>query len=261
MARASGGLTRRINILADKSLLAAYTDNSHAVTERHLRAAIADSEFAAIRPPRRAGMAPYVGAALALGMATGAAIAWLAASAPELPAQAPLAQASTAKPAAIAAPAPPQVQPDAEEDLDFEDELDLEEEAEEAQPRLAPGQVRRLKGYSPAGQKLLAERITATRELLENAPDERYAIELFITDNSDPARMERFLMRARDWVPLAELFVIPMAGAGEYRLRVVFGEFAGREQALEAARRLPPRYQQAFRTTPRSFRELRSQIW
>src|SRR5213082_2785701 len=47
IARASDGLTRRINILADKSLLAAYSEGAHAVTERHARAAIADSEFAA----------------------------------------------------------------------------------------------------------------------------------------------------------------------------------------------------------------------
>ena len=32
IARASGGLTRRINILADKSLLAAFTENTHAIT-------------------------------------------------------------------------------------------------------------------------------------------------------------------------------------------------------------------------------------
>ena len=67
-------------------------------------------------------------------------------------------------------------------------------------------------------------------------------------------------MRARDWVPLGELFVIPMAGDLKYRLRVVLGDFENRAQALEAARRLPPRYQQAFRTAPRSFNELRSQI-
>ena len=33
VARASGGLTRRINILADKALLAAFTENTHAVTD------------------------------------------------------------------------------------------------------------------------------------------------------------------------------------------------------------------------------------
>src|SRR5687767_12679582 len=47
IARASDGLTRRINILADKALLAAYTENTHAITDRQVRAAVADSEFAA----------------------------------------------------------------------------------------------------------------------------------------------------------------------------------------------------------------------
>jgi septal ring-binding cell division protein DamX len=41
---------------------------------------------------------------------------------------------------------------------------------------------------------------------------------------------------------------------------VVLGDYATLAEAQEAARRLPPRYQQAFRATPRSFAELRSQI-
>ena len=50
IARASDGLTRRINILADKALLAAFTENTHAITDRHVRAAVADSEFAGAAP-------------------------------------------------------------------------------------------------------------------------------------------------------------------------------------------------------------------
>lgn len=41
----SKGLLRRINILADKSLLAAFADNAHKVDERHTRMAARDSEF------------------------------------------------------------------------------------------------------------------------------------------------------------------------------------------------------------------------
>jgi type II secretory pathway predicted ATPase ExeA len=41
----SDGLVRRINILADKSLLAAYADNSHTVLARHVQRAARDSEF------------------------------------------------------------------------------------------------------------------------------------------------------------------------------------------------------------------------
>ena len=44
---------------------------------------------------------------------------------------------------------------------------------------------RRFAGYSPRGQKLLAGRLAATRELFERAPSERYALELFWTDNTD----------------------------------------------------------------------------
>jgi MSHA biogenesis protein MshM len=41
----SRGLLRRINILADKALLAAYADNTHTVTGAHIRQAAKDSEF------------------------------------------------------------------------------------------------------------------------------------------------------------------------------------------------------------------------
>lgn len=45
ISSSSKGLTRRINILADKSLLAAFANNSHAVGAREARAAIRDSDF------------------------------------------------------------------------------------------------------------------------------------------------------------------------------------------------------------------------
>ena len=245
VARASGGLTRRINILADKSLLAAFTQNVHAVTERHVRAAIADSEFARLRRPWRPAV--YAGAALAAGVLIGAAVHWaffsraikLEAPAAQIPAIPP-AQAARVPIAAAIEPEPPPQPP----------------------PRklLRQDQVQRLSGYSPGGQRLLTERIAATQELLERVRDEQFAIELFITDNTDPARVERFLVRARELVPLGELFVIPVARGGQYRLRVIFGEFPSRAAAIEAGKRLPPRYQQAFRASPRSFAELRGQI-
>jgi type II secretory pathway predicted ATPase ExeA len=245
VARASGGLTRRINILADKSLLAAFTQDVHAVTGRHVRAAIADSEFARFKRSWRPAV--YAGAALALGVLIGAAIHWaLFSRAVKL--DAPVAQMPAIQPVQ-AAPVPAQAA----------------KEPEPPPPPPSPqflrqDQVQRLSGYSPAGQRLLAERIAAAHELLGRVPGEQFAIELFITGNTDPARMERFLLRARDLVPLAELFVIPMAGGGQYRLRVIFGEFPSRAAAIEAGKRLPQRYQQAFRTSPRSFAELRGQI-
>src|SRR5712671_7830565 len=105
IGRASSGLTRRINILADKALLAAFTGNSHAITDRQVRAAIADSEFAATSRPRRPAL--YFGAALAAAVLAGAGIQWaLSSRTARAPAAVVSAPAPKAEPAPVAANAP-----------------------------------------------------------------------------------------------------------------------------------------------------------
>ena len=99
IARASEGLTRRINILADKSLLAAFADSSHQVAAKHARAAIRDSEFGGPRwsPPNAWWL---VGAGLAAGLLAGVGLhvydQW----------RSPTAQAMIEAAAAVPAPAP-----------------------------------------------------------------------------------------------------------------------------------------------------------
>jgi len=48
VTRFSTGLIRRINILADKSMLSAYAVNTHKVTRKHVKIAARDSEFVTI---------------------------------------------------------------------------------------------------------------------------------------------------------------------------------------------------------------------
>jgi len=255
IARASEGFTRRINILADKALLAAYSQGSHAVGAKHARAAVADSDFSH-EASRGLRSATLIGAGLAAGALITAGIYWFAGMA-----RAPVAlQQPAAAPAAKPAP-PPAMDTafDAEEETDVLDRLAAENESTRA-PHLTVEQARRLDAFSAGGQKLLSERLAATREVLEREPDDAYSIELFVTDNGEPARMERFLQRARDLVPLDELFLIPMAGGSRTRLRVVYGTFPTAAEAVAARKRLPPRYQQAFRTSTRTFGELRRQM-
>ena len=45
LSNAAQGLVRRVNILADKALLAAFSENVYQVTPKHVAAAISDSEF------------------------------------------------------------------------------------------------------------------------------------------------------------------------------------------------------------------------
>ncbi len=76
VARASGGLTRRVNIIADKALLAAYAGNTHTVTLAHVRRAVDDSEFSRGQPQRRwRGWLPWLAGIAAVAILIGG-VAW-----------------------------------------------------------------------------------------------------------------------------------------------------------------------------------------
>jgi len=239
IARASGGLTRRINILADKALLAAFSEGTHGVTEKHVRAAVADAEFERRRRAPHALAAAAV-AALA-GLVLGAGGYWLLVPAPATPAAA--APAAAAPAAARAAPVralrPPR-----------------------PSPYLQPEQIERLQGYGAGGEPLLASRLAATVEKLNTAPDGHYTLELYISDRSDPARVEGFLERARDdgRVPLEDLYVVPLKVGDRYRIWSFLGDYADRDAAAAAASALPRRYRESFPLRPRTFADLRRQL-
>ena len=73
LARAAQGIVRRVNILADKALLAAFADDAQEISARHVRLAIADSPFH--RPPWHAGK-PVTGILSALMLLLAAALLW-----------------------------------------------------------------------------------------------------------------------------------------------------------------------------------------
>jgi MSHA biogenesis protein MshM len=81
IARASKGLTRRVNILADKTLLAAFAENTQTIKLQHAKAAARDSEFASMPGPpdwwpfEPGRVIPGVGAAV-VGVVLGVALFW-----------------------------------------------------------------------------------------------------------------------------------------------------------------------------------------
>lgn len=71
--RHARGLIRRLNILADKTLLAAYAEGTHTVTRRHARRAVRDREGA-----QSGGRGMRVGLSLALVLLlAGGTVAWI----------------------------------------------------------------------------------------------------------------------------------------------------------------------------------------
>ena len=265
ITRASSGLTRRINVLCDKSLLAAFATNTHAVTPRQVRAAIADSDFAPV-PGRgsRNSRVLAAGALLIMGAIAGAGtFYWLehgnvAPTAPIAMTQPPTAQASSPAPVAATVPASEPGKASAADPVAPASPAQVAEKP--PAPLLAPEQLRRLDGYPAGRNPMLRERIAGARVKLESEPDTGYSIELFVAENSDAARTERFLARARELVPLPEIYVIPVATGSNYFLRVTYGAYPSRAAAAAAAKNLPPKYQNAVHFELRSFAELRAAI-
>lgn len=122
----SAGLVRRINIIADKSLLAAYAEQAVTVTPRHVRMAAKDSEY---RPQRRVPAWAAMAAAAVLLLVAGGTFYWLYSGRGDAGAPAATAGAEAAgggpaqgavpageatasgKPAAANSPGPSRVQP------------------------------------------------------------------------------------------------------------------------------------------------------
>jgi hypothetical protein len=78
IARYSDGLIRRVNILADKTLLAAYSSNTHTVKVRHVRHAARDCAFPRFRHarPRLAPGWLLVGGTVTAGLVVAALGTW-----------------------------------------------------------------------------------------------------------------------------------------------------------------------------------------
>ena len=96
----SQGLTRRINMLADKALLAAFSENTHQITAKHVRAAVKDCDFS--KATRIAKPPPWRTAALLATLSL--AVAWFTLSRPSLsgePMKSPADKMPAPPPAAI----------------------------------------------------------------------------------------------------------------------------------------------------------------
>ncbi len=204
ISHASQGLTRRINILADKALLSAFADNQHQIGRRQIEAAIRDAQFKPMRG--RLGARPLLG--ITLGM-TGAAIAALAflAGSHYMPAR-----------KESAATAPP---------------------AREAKPQTLPTAPAPATNEAPTGASpALSERLATGEEWLKNTPRSHYFIQLLRTEDNDPRRVEIFLANETAGLDPQLVRVYRSRLSGRDRYGVIYGDFATRAAAQAELDRL-----------------------
>jgi type II secretory pathway predicted ATPase ExeA/septal ring-binding cell division protein DamX len=254
IGKASQGLMRRVNILADKSLLAAFVENTHRIEERHVQAALRDSEMTPMRNWSSRRYAAVLGGLL-LFTSTLAGSVWFLnqermaeAAKPLNPAElAPIVSTASTLAATPAASAIADAAPTTEAPVAAASSVVPAAAAPsvaEARPAI---KLKQLAGI-PA-RSLLQQRLDATEAMLNAASQGSTSIQLFYTENVQPARMEGFLRRARKLGKLEEIFIIPIELQGQDAFRVLYGSFPSSSKARVAIPELPARYLEAFAPT------------
>ena len=225
ISQSSEGLTRRINILADKALLSAFSESSHQIDSKQVKAAIRDAQF---KPMRDGTARPWAWIGAAAGIATVAGAAFLlgtrsASSEPPAPVPpAPAIQTSvTAPPPAVttpaAAPQPVATLP--------------------AQP-VTSESASSTPAANAEAPLSLAERIAATDEWLKTTPDSHYFIQLLNTDATSQRDVETFVTSSKSLDP-RQLRVYRSQLSGHDRLGVIYGDYLSPQAASAALATLP----------------------
>jgi len=232
---ASEGLTRRINIFADKTLLAAFAAGTHTVTADHARAAVSDTQIVVMKreSPRR--LALVAAAALGIGVVLGFLLAHLIAA----PSPAQANAAVTAPSAAGPAPAAPVQATPAVAAPSAAPSKGVPIPA--AAP--APDSAKRAAPYPQAASAAetgaaVDARLAAGRELIA-APSNRFAVQLMVADARERGYIENYLSEAGRSVQPGRLYLVPAGSPETPRVGVIFGAFEERNDAMVALASLP----------------------
>jgi type II secretory pathway predicted ATPase ExeA len=202
ISRASLGLTRRINILADKALLSAFSEDRHQVDGKQVKAAIRDAQF----NPMHSGNSRYriwLGAAALIVATAGTAYV---AGRYRAPAE-PVAQAAenARAPTSSAATAP--------------------------EARIA-GASTALPVTSPTDKPpTFAERLATSEEWLKARPDSHYFIQLLSTDANSQRDVETFLENNTRALDAQQIRIYRSRLSGRDRLGVIYGDYPTIEAA------------------------------
>jgi len=209
----SDGLTRRINILADKSLLAAFSEGSHTVTSTHVKSAAFDSEFKKTLDAKKiavlAGGLVLLAAALITGFYMG--------------------QENSAKENAVEQNRPvnpAQVKTPVVEINEKPAESEISAKTKEV---IAADRI----------TGLIAERIEETKQWLAEATGSHYSIQLFMARTSDADKVEAFLHEAPETLDFTKIYIYETVVNGRTWYSVLYNNFASQNSAIDKLDQLP----------------------
>lgn len=262
IAKASAGLTRRINILADKALLASFAAGTHQVGIREAKAAIKDSDFS---PPGNrgkdwivpGGWAWAVGGALATLALIGLAKLLLPVAEPSSPPSppSPTALPDQVVPSTPPIPPPPSLAPTTAEASSPTNVANTAVETESSTHPL-------IDSPTPAiPTSVLDQMLSESRPWIDSVDPNRWFVQLYATlDDQRPDLVERFIINARHAGLDSKQLRVYLADFGEInRYGVIYGDYASRKDAVKVLNALPaelkrnkPYVRQAIRLMPPS---------
>ena len=214
IADISEGLSRRINILADKALLAAYSNGSHQVDSGEIRTAAQDARFSPLR--QKTGINPKP---LLWGFAGTGIAALLFALAFNLGSRSGTSPtAGTTPPTVTAQPAAP--------DKGLQPLRPLG-----VNPAEPPANIR----FGP----LTRQHLIQYEAWLNNTPRHHYFIQLLATEATHTGEIEGFLARASAQLDPGQVRAYRSSLSGRDRVGVIYGDFPNREAAVAAMLALP----------------------
>jgi type II secretory pathway predicted ATPase ExeA/septal ring-binding cell division protein DamX len=265
IAKASSGLTRRINLIADKALLAAFSENTHTVEARHIAAALRDSEFGQSEPWWRLSAwqkAPSAAMTLAVGVAVGAVTYALTDSRSHLaPASAstPASQTQDASSAATDSAGPRSDK--AEDRLALRTAVVpgsavtavMDAPAQDgSRPAYAQGSSMgsaRFASTSKAGAApasanpgsnrgdLVLARMEATVDWLKSGDGSAYSIQLLVAE--DERQLRKHLKTITKFIESNQIYLYRSAGRDRQLVSVLWGNFPDRKSAEHQIKELP----------------------
>ena len=249
----AGGLSRRINVLADKALLAAYAQNLHAINPAHVVTAARDAHYLPTRS-RRPGWLMVPAALIATGL-----LAWqvferrIDTSAPAQDDPPRLAESEapigasvepSSEPAVNDGPSASPGAPTATAGKTAEKQNTASPASAQAAPRrTAPPQTPMARPAGAAttadGLSLTEQAMQAQRQWMSEVDDNTWFIQLYTNTNQPPEQLERQVAQAQEALPDQTIRVYSAQIAAGHRTGVVFGRFDTEAAALSALQALP----------------------
>jgi len=208
----SDGLTRRINILADKSLLAAFSEGSHTVTPTHIVSAAKDSEFKKVGDNKNL-IYIVVGAVLVAGALIGGIYIGKQNNPEQI---AVVSEDLQAKPIVTTTVKPEQV----------------------VSKPVVVNNVSENK-VSQESMALTQDRIKDTQQWLNIADDNHYSIQLFMARTSDADKVEAFLQEAPETLDFTKIYIYETVINGRAWYSVLYNDFATQDLAIQTLDTLP----------------------